>query len=381
MINSNIEDSQLIISDLPKAGLNLKEIQSNFDHINTQLSKKITNILIDLTDITHQNYTVLSFIISLGENCREHDIKLKFKNLSDEKLNSMLLEVGIDSSGKITSEKIKKEKRVSVFETAGECIYKICSDFRNFAGFVGDVIYAIRYFITHPRRLKYQDVLFYMDKNGTDGIPIVFLICFLVGLIIAYQSIAQLAVFGLQVYVADLVALTMIRELGPLMVAVICIGRAGSAYAAEIGTMKVSEEIDAMTTMGIKPARVLVIPKMLALIIIMPMLTMIGDVAGVLGGLAVGVPLTNVSFIEYCNRTLSVLSPACIVESLSKGIVFAIIIAVVGCLRGIETENNAKGVGKSTTSAVVTSILLVIVADFVFTFSYPQILGLMGISY
>ncbi|HJO93759.1 MAG TPA: ABC transporter permease [Victivallales bacterium] len=381
MINSNIEDSQLIISGLPKTGLNLKEIQSNFDHINTKISNQIKSILIDLTDITHQNYTVLSFIISLGENCREHDIKLNFKNLSDEKLNSMLLEVGIDSSGKITSEKIKKEKRVSVFETAGECIYKICGDFRNFAGFVGDVIYAIRYFITHPRRLNYQDILFYMDKNGTDGIPIVCLICFLVGLIIAYQSIAQLAVFGLEVYVADLVALTLVRELGPLMVAVICIGRAGSAYAAEIGTMKVSEEIDAMTTMGIKPARVLVIPKMLALIIIMPMLTMIGDVAGVLGGLAVGVPLTNVSFIEYTNRTLSVLSPACFVESLSKGVVFAIIIAVVGCLRGIETENNAKGVGKSTTSAVVTSILLVIVADFVFTFSYPQILGLMGISY
>jgi phospholipid/cholesterol/gamma-HCH transport system permease protein len=381
MINSNIKNKQLLISGLPKSGFSLQEIQDNFDHIKPKISKQIKNVLVDLTDITHQNYSVLSFIITLAECCRDHNSAIIFEKLSDEKLGSTLQSLGIEPTGKITSEKIKKKKRTSVFETAGECIYRICGDFKNFAGFIGDVVYAAKYFITHPRKLNYRDILFYMDKNGTDAIPIVFLICFLVGLIIAYQSIAQLAVFGLDIYVADLVALTLVRELGPLMVAVVCIGRAGSAYAAEIGTMKVSEEIDAMTTMGIKPARVLVIPKMIALIVVMPMLTMIGDVAGIFGGLAIGVPLTGISFIEYCNRTLAVLSPATLVESLSKGIIFAIIIAVVGCLRGIETENDAKGVGKSTTSAVVTSILLVIIADFIVTFTYPQILNLIGISY
>jgi len=381
MINIDKKDDQLVIGGFPEGGFSFNEMQENFHHIKSNYTKNLKTGIINLKGVNHKNYSVLSFIISLAEFCRDHSISLQFINITDEKLDNVLAEIGIDSDGTISSEKIIEKKTKSVFLSTGECIFNIGRDFKKFAEFFGDVIYAVFYFIRHPRKLKFHEILYYMDKTGADGIPVVFLICFLVGLIIAYQSIDQLAVFGLEVYVADLVAMTLVRELGPLLVAVVCIGRAGSAFAAEIGTMKVSEEIDAMVTMGVKPSRVLVIPKMIALIIVMPMLTIIGDVSGILGGIVVGVPLCGVSLIEYCNRSLESLSIAGIGESLVKSVIFAVIIAIVGCLRGTETENDAQGVGKSTTSAVVTSILLVIIADFFVTFSYPQVLNLIGISY
>jgi phospholipid/cholesterol/gamma-HCH transport system permease protein len=181
--------------------------------------------------------------------------------------------------------------------------------------------------------------------------------------------------------VADLVALAVVRELGPLMVAMICIGRAGSAYAAELGTMKVSEEIDAMDTMGLKPARFLVIPKLIALVFVMPMLVVIGDISGIVGGVIIGVSMSDVTLIEYLNRTLESLIPANVIESLVKSVFFALIIAAVGCYRGFEADRDAKGVGKAATSAVVTGIFIVILADFFVTFAFPQLLALFGIDY
>ena len=380
MPNICIQNNTLLINQLPKDGMTLQEIQKSYDHIKSIYSNKLELGSVDLEGINHKNYSVLAFLISFGEFCRDNNLKLKFSNITDDNLHNELTGIGIEPDGNITLEKIEKAKRKSIFQTAGESVYQICADFKKFAEFIGDVVYAVIYFIKHPRRLKYREILFYMDRSGMDGLPIVFLICFLIGLILAFQSIEQLAVFGLEIYVADLVALTMVKELGPLMVAVICIGRAGSSYAAEIGTMKVSEELDAMTTMGTKPIRVLVIPKMIALILVMPMLTIIGDVAGIFGGVVIGVPLCSVSFIEYMNRSLESLSISSIFESLTKAVIFAVIVAVVGCLKGIETENDAQGVGKATTSAVVTSILLVIIADFFITLCFPIILSLIGVG-
>jgi phospholipid/cholesterol/gamma-HCH transport system permease protein len=220
-----------------------------------------------------------------------------------------------------------------------------------------------------------------MDKSGADGVPIVMMICFLMGLILAFQGIAQMGKFGLQIYVADLVGLAIVRELGPLLVAMICIGRAGSAYAAELGTMNVSEEIDAMNTMGLKPARFLVIPKIIALTLVVPMLVLIGDISGIVGGVIIGVSTSDISLTEYMNRTLESLIPWNIGETLIKGFIFAVIIAAVGCFRGFEADKDAKGVGKAATSSVVSGIFLVIVADFFVTFFLPQILGVFGVNY
>jgi phospholipid/cholesterol/gamma-HCH transport system permease protein len=206
-----------------------------------------------------------------------------------------------------------------------------------------------------------------MDKSGADAVPIVILICFLMGAILAFQGVVQMGRFGLSIYVANLVGLAIIKELGALMVAMICIGRAGSAFAAEIGTMKVSEELDAMETMGLNTNRFLVMPKMIALVCVMPLLTIIGDIAGIFGGMVVGVLKSNVSVSEYYLRTIEAVSGLDMFECIMKSIVFAVLIAAIGCLRGFEAENDAKGVGSAATSSVVSGIFLIVVADAVIT--------------
>jgi len=201
------------------------------------------------------------------------------------------------------------------------------------------------------------------------------------GVILAYQGIAQLSLFGLEEFVANLVGLSIVRELGPLMVAIICTGRAGSAFAAELGTMKVNEELDAMTTMGLKPVYVLVMPKLLGLLIVMPMLTVIGDFVGVLGGGLITACTSQITFYQYIHKVIEVMIPANVFESLTKSVVFAFLVAAIGCFRGLEADNDAKGVGNATTSSVVSGIFLIILADTALTFIYPQIMKLFGIIY
>jgi phospholipid/cholesterol/gamma-HCH transport system permease protein len=213
-----------------------------------------------------------------------------------------------------------------------------------------------------------------MDMCGSQAVPIVLMICFLMGVILGFQASVQMRKFGTELYVADLVGFSILKELGPLMVAMIATGRAGSAFAAEIGTMKVNDEISALETMGFAPSRFLVIPKMLAMVIVSPALTVFGDVIGIVGGFVVGTTMLGLPLMAYYNRTVEVLYPMIFILGLVKSVVFALIIAVIGCLRGFQSECNAQGVGRATTSAVVTSIFLIVIADAALTI----IFSLMG---
>lgn len=382
MISLDVKDNKLEISSLPVEEISFEEMQSSRNEIDRILKKvKISEFSIDLSGIRINNYSAMTFLIGCGELCSKNRITLRFLNLKDEKLKGGLLKLGFTDQGLYMPKEFRKEKPKSVFITAGDSIYKFCDDTKKLTGFIGDVVKAVFHIIRNPRKLDLKEVLFYMDKSGADGVPIVMLICFLMGLILAFQGIAQMGKFGLQIYVADLVGLAIVRELGPLLVAMICIGRAGSAYAAELGTMNVSEEIDAMNTMGLKPARFLVIPKIIALTLVVPMLVLIGDISGIAGGVIIGVSTSDITLTEYTNRTLDALIPWNIGETLIKGFIFAFIIAAVGCFRGFEADKDAKGVGKAATSSVVSGIFLVIVADFFVTFFLPQILGVFGVNY
>ncbi len=382
MLSLSVIDKTLLIARLPAAGMSFDEMQASYAEIEKTLgSSAVTGISCDLGGVAKTNYSVIAFVIGCGELAAKRKIGIAFTKLADEELRGELTRLGFDGKGAYTPKAFRKEGPKSVFITAGDAIYKFCADTKKLVGFIGEIIKAIFYIILHPRKLDLKEVLFYMDKSGADGVPIVMLICFLMGLILAFQGITQMMRFGLQIYIADLVGLAIIRELGPLMVAMICIGRAGSAYAAELGTMKVSEEIDAMDTMGLKPARFLVLPKIIALTLSVPMLVLIGDVCGIAGGVLITVTMSDISYVEYMNRTLQTLVPWNIVESVIKAVVFAFIIAGVGCFRGFEADRDAKGVGSATTSSVVSGIFLVIIADFFVTFFYPQILGTFGISY
>jgi phospholipid/cholesterol/gamma-HCH transport system permease protein len=205
-----------------------------------------------------------------------------------------------------------------------------------------------------------------MQKTGVDALPIVGLISFLLGLIMAFMSSVQLEQFGANIYVASLVSLAMTRELGPVMTAIIVAGRSGSAFAAEIGTMKISEEVDALFTMGFEPTRFLVLPKLIAAVIVVPLLTLFSDLFAIIGGLMVGVFMLNLTANAYIAQTFKTLTLFDIFFGFIKGGVFALLIAWIGCLRGFQVRGGAASVGQATTSAVVSSIFLVILTDSIF---------------
>jgi phospholipid/cholesterol/gamma-HCH transport system permease protein len=227
--------------------------------------------------------------------------------------------------------------------------------------------------MAHPSRLRWRPVLFNLHIAGVRALPIVGLLSFLLGIVVAYQGADQLRQYGANIFVADLVGLSMLREFAPLITAIIIAGRSGSAYAAQIGTMAVTEEIDALRTLGIVPQELLVLPKLLALLIALPLLTVFADVLGVFGGMLMARAQLGVEFGEFLDRFVKTVSVTSYLVGIGKAPVFAGIIAVVGCFQGFRTEGGADSVGRQTTLSVVQAIFLVVVADALFSVAFSAL--------
>jgi phospholipid/cholesterol/gamma-HCH transport system permease protein len=240
-------------------------------------------------------------------------------------------------------------------------------------GFVGESAAALAGCVAHPTRFRWRPMLYNIRGAGFDALPIVGLLSFLLGIVVAYQGAGQLRQYGANIFVADLVGLSMLREFAPLITAIIIAGRSGSAYAAQIGTMSVSEEIDAMRTLGIAPLDLLVVPKVIALVIALPLLTAFADVLGVFGGMIMARAQLDVGFGEFLDRFVKAVSMTSYLIGICKAPVFAAIIAVVGCFHGFRTKGGADGVGRQTTRSVVQSIFLVIVADALFSVAFSAL--------
>jgi phospholipid/cholesterol/gamma-HCH transport system permease protein len=239
--------------------------------------------------------------------------------------------------------------------------------------FIGEAFLALCRFFAGRAQFQRSDLLEFIWGCGPKALPIVTLISLLVGLILAFVGAIQLLMFGAQIYVANLVAVAMVRVMGAVMAAVIMAGRTGAAFAAQLGTMQVNEEIDALKTLGISPMEFLVLPRMLALVIMMPVLCVYADLMGILGGLIVGVGMLNLGLIEYLNQTKASLSPSYFWIGLFYAAVFGVLIALSGCLRGMQCGRSASAVGEATTSAVVTSIVAIVVATALITFAFNVI--------
>ena len=212
-------------------------------------------------------------------------------------------------------------------------------------------------------RFRRSELFLVVRQVGAQALPIVSLITFLVGVILAYVGALQLRAFGAQVYVADLVSVAMTREMGAMMTGVVMAGRTGAAFAAQLATMQANEEIDALTTFGISPMGFLVVPRMMALALMMPLLCLYADLLGILGGVAVGVGLLHIGGLEYFERSIRAITLSDVAVGLIKAFVFGVLVAVAGCLRGMRSGRTSAAVGAAATSAVVTAIVLIIVAD------------------
>ena len=242
-------------------------------------------------------------------------------------------------------------------------------DLRDQVVFVGETAAALAYAFTHPASIRWKDVWRICERVGADALPIVALISFLLGVILAFQSAVPMRRFGAEIFVADLIGLAMLRELGPLMTAILLAGRSGAAFAAEIGTMTVNQEVDALTTMGLDPVRFLVTPRIVAALLMTPLLTLFADLISLAGG-AITLTTFSIPYVTFIHEVEGIVDYSDFMAGFVKSFVFAILIAGIGCLRGLQTTAGASAVGDAATRAVVSGIVLLVAVDGLFAVVY-----------
>jgi phospholipid/cholesterol/gamma-HCH transport system permease protein len=320
-----------------------------------------SSLTVDLKKVSYLDDFGALVLVELKNMMTRSNGLFDLKNAREEVLSILHSETLAETPSFITV------RPPNMFIRFGDAIIQYAADVKYLISFVGSVCIAFVNSLLHPKSLRMEETFLYMQKTGVDALPIVGLIGFLLGLIVAFMSSVQLQLFGANIYVASLVSLAMCRELGPIMTAIIVAGRSGSSFAAEIGTMKISEEVDALFTMGFDPTQYLVVPKILASVIVVPILTLFSDIFAILGGLVVGVFMLDLTVSAYISETITTLTVFDVCWGIFKSGVFALLISWIGCLRGFQVKGGAASVGHSTTSAVVSGIFLIIVSDALFT--------------
>ena len=264
----------------------------------------------------------------------------------------------------------RQQRQPPFLELVGDATIQAWDAGKALLSFTGGVVLSFGRMIRGKATYLRSDLAQYIQEAGAEALPIVSLISFLIGMIFAFVGVMQLRDFGAGIYTADLVAIAMVREMAPIMTAILMAGRTGAAYAAQIGTMKVNEEIDALTTLGLDPVDFLVTPRVIALIVMMPLLTMYASLMGVLGGTMVGLSMLNASLLQYVTQTLDSVDLSDLFGGLFKSIVYGSLVALAGCQQGMACGNSAMAVGQSTTRAVVTGIVLIVVSASALTVVY-----------
>jgi phospholipid/cholesterol/gamma-HCH transport system permease protein len=263
--------------------------------------------------------------------------------------------------------RLRRRRPPGTLDQLGRSTIAILVELQLVLAFLGQMLVSGAALLRHPRSANWRELPATMERSGADAVPIIVSINFLVGLAMAFQAAAQLRRYGANILVADLIGISICRELGPLMTAIVVCGRSGAAFAAELGFMKVNEEIDALRTMGLEPMRYLVLPRTLALVVVVPLLGLLADVAGVVGGLVVGVANLDLTVRAYLNETARVVTLWDVSSGILKSVVFALAIALIACQQGLATSGGAEGVGRRTTSTVVITLFTLILADAVVT--------------
>ena len=331
----------------------------------TVLRAKPNHLTVDATGVDYCDGSGIALLIHLRDRQQARGGAIEITGLRPE-FQEMFDDATADALG---STGPGKKEHIDFVEQVGKKTVEVFQDTVSLISFVGELCLALLFAARRPRRVRWADTLKIAEAVGVDALPIVLLIGFLMGLIMAFQAAVPLGQFGAQLFVANLIGLAILRELGPLMTAIVLAGRSGSAFAAELGTMKVREEIDALKTMGLEPVRFLVVPRVIAALVMTPLLTVFADLVGVMGGsvvlLSLGYPL--ITFFHQVQYAVSYGSP---VGGLVKAFFFGILVAAIGCLRGLQTKTGASAVGESTTNAVVSGIILIVITDGIFSVIY-----------
>jgi phospholipid/cholesterol/gamma-HCH transport system permease protein len=317
-------------------------------------------LVVDATDLEFCDGAGASLLLALRRQQESAGGSFTLRGLREETHQLLAL---IEPSEAEAEE--PSQARESFVSGLGRDTLQLLADMRLLVAFVGEVTVQLWNTVRRPRELRFKDVVTIAERAGIGAVPIVTLVGFLLGLILAFQSAIPMQRFGAQIFVADLLGISLLRELGPLMAAILLTARSGSAFAAEIGTMKVNEEGDALTTMGLEPVRFLVVPRIIAAVTVVPVLAVLTNLAGLIGGVVVFLSL-GFPLVTFVNRVVAAVSLGDFLGGMFKALIFGIIVAAVGCLRGLQTKTGAGAVGESTTSSVVSGIVLIAVIDGIF---------------
>jgi len=252
----------------------------------------------------------------------------------------------------------------------GAGFFKGCEESKDYFSFVGQLWFEFWHWLRHPEKIRWKGIFYTFELDGYDAIPIIALLSFLIGIVLAYQVGVQLRSYGANIYVVDLLGISILREFSPLLTAIILAGRTGSAYTAQLGTMTLNEEIDALRTLGLSPNELLVLPKVIALAMVLPLLTVLSELFSLGGGMIMARSMLGITFVDFLRRFGTQISFSTYVVGLIKTPVFAMLIASIGCFQGYRVTNSAESVGRHTTLSVVQGIFMIIVADAAFSILY-----------
>ena len=332
---------------------------------------RVERILLDTRELAGWDTGLLTFLMKIRDFCAEKKIQLNSDDLPEGARRLLRLASAVPER-KGAKKEMKKEFFLSFL---GGKVIEVYGSASEMITFIGGATVALAKFLVGKATFRRSDLSLLLQECGAQALPIVSLISLLVGLILAFVGAIQLKMFGAQIFVADVVAIGMVRVMGAIMTGIIVAGRTGAAFAAQLGTMEVNEEIDALKTLGISPMEFLVLPRMLALITMMPLLCIYSDLLGIIGGLIVGVGMLDLGVTEYLRRTQESLTLTTFWIGILHSAVFGVLVALSGCLSGMQCGRSASAVGYAATSAVVTSIIAIIVATAIITF-VCQVLGI-----
>jgi phospholipid/cholesterol/gamma-HCH transport system permease protein len=354
--------SWTIQSELPP----LAEVQRQFD---TQPS--VQRLTFETQGLTGWDSNLLTFLRALTTLCTQRHIEIDHAGLPQGVQRLLRLATAVPERQGARREAVREP----VLARIGQAAVAAQQAAGDLLGFIGQAALAFGALLRGRARFQRADLLLIMQECGAQALPIVSLISLMVGLILAFIGATQLQQFGVQIYIADLVGIGMARQMGAMMTGIIMAGRTGAAFAAQLGTMTVNEEIDALETTGLPPMEFLVLPRLLALIVMMPLLTLYADLMGILGGAMVGVGLMGLGARVYFEETRHALHLPDFAVGLVYAAVFGVLVAIAGCMRGMQCGRSASAVGDAATSAVVTAIVWIIVSDAILT----VMLNILGI--
>lgn len=336
-----------------------------------QIEKKLRNVPCDkniVWDVSgideFDSAGVLLFVEYYERFDKEINIKIVGYTQKQQEMHALLSD---------NARPVIRKKKTNIFANIGKATMSVLKDIQDFITFLGHLFLTSFNIVRRPKDFRYKEIVYHIHQSGLNALIIIGLTAFLVGMVIAYQGSVQLAKFGADMFIVDTVAISITRELGPMITAIVIAGRSGSAYTAEIGAMKITEEIAAMRTMGFDPYAFLVLPRVIALMIALPLLIFFADIMGILGGMFAAKMQLGISMTQFIDRLYEVLEVKHYLLGMIKGPIFAFIIATIGCFRGFQVSNNTESIGLQTTASVVNGIFLVIAFDALFSVLYTEL--------